>query len=177
MNTLSLKYHKTEDVCAEMGWSKINGHVNDFMKIHERSIDWNTINKITEEFNKGNYNKELLINLLEIIYARAKEISKEQRQPLREFLFFNISLVGGATTVSLRVAPSIDTGSVKEKSFLNIGIHGGNPQKRLSLGQTGEKGGSPQWVAHGEYYWKEINKNQWKEIHNTIKEFNKEIEW
>ena len=110
-----------------------SGHFCDWHRAHEESIDWDLISDATERFRQV---KPDLSGLKELIEWATTQVDFQA----------DLSQTG-CNIFSIRVAPSVGTGLLPDRSYLSIGTHW-DGQYYLTLSQVGSRGCIP-WCTYG----------------------------
>ena len=133
---LELRHYSVEEIKAALGLDgfEVSEHFSAWYRAHEDSIDWDLINEATERF---------------------QQIKPDNLSGLRELVKWASVQVGfradlsqtGCNIFSIRVAPSVGTGLLSDRSYLSVGTHW-DGQYFLTLSQVGSRGCIP-WCTYG----------------------------
>ena len=132
---LELRHYSVEEIKAALGLDAFvhSEHFSAWHRAHEESIDWDLISDATERFRQV---KPDLSGLRELVKWATIQVDFQA----------NLSPTG-CNIFSIRVAPSVGTGLLPDRSYLSIGTHW-DGQYYLTLSQVGSRGCIP-WCTYG----------------------------
>ena len=133
---LELRHYSVAEVEVVLGLDGFehSEHFSAWHRAHEESIDWDLINEATERFQQ--IKPDNLSGLRELVKWATTQVDFQA----------NLSQTG-CNIFSIRVAPSVGTGLLSDRSYLSVGTHW-DGQYFLTLSQVGSRGCIP-WCTYG----------------------------